>query len=75
MKIGIISNHFLFPAINYLITSNLVAGFAFPEVQNPVNQSVKLISETFHVRFNILHKNTLAEDVINWLSKIDADII
>ena len=75
MKIGIINNHFSFPAINYLITSNLVAGFAVPEVQNQGIQSIKLISETFHVQFNILHKNTLAEDVINWLSKIDADIV
>jgi methionyl-tRNA formyltransferase len=75
MKIGIISNHFSFPAINYLITNNLVAGFAVPEVQNPGVQHIKLISETFNVQFNILHKNTLSEDIINWLSKIGADIV
>lgn len=75
MKIGIISNHFSFQAINYLITSNLVAGFAVPEGQSPGIQSIKLISETFNVQFNILHKNTLSEDILSWLSKTNVDIV
>lgn len=75
MKIGIISNHFSFPAINHLIMNNLVAGFAVPEVQSPGVQNIKLLSETFHIHFDILHKNDLSDDIIKWLSKINADIV
>ncbi len=75
MRIGIISSHFSFPSINYLLTNKLVAGFAVPEVQNPSIQNIELLSETFNVQFNILHKNTLSEDLIGWLSEISADII
>lgn len=49
---------FFFPAINYLITNNLVSGIAVPEAQSPGIQNIKLISETFNLKFNILHKNT-----------------
>ena len=75
MKIGIISNHFTFPAINYLIINKLAAGFAVPEMQNPALQNIKLLSETFNVQFNILHRNTLSEDLTAWLSNIKADVV
>ncbi len=75
MKIGIICNHFSFPSINYLLNNNLVAGIAVPEIQNPGNQSIKLIAETFNLQFNILQKETLSEDITYWLSDIDPDIV
>ena len=75
MKIGIITNHFSFPSINYLITNNLVAGFAVPEIQSPGAQNIRLISETFNLQFNILQKKTLSEDISFWLSDIKADVV
>jgi len=75
MKIGIISSHFSFPSINYLLTDKILAGFAVPEGYSPGVQNIELISRTFNIQFNILHKNTLSDDIINWLSEINADIV
>jgi methionyl-tRNA formyltransferase len=75
VKIGIICNHFSFASINYLLTNKLVAGFAVPEVQNPGIHNIELLSETYNVQFNILHKNTLSEDLIDWLLKINPDVV
>lgn len=75
MKIGIICNHLSFPAINYLITNNLIAGFAVPDMQSPGTQNIKLIAETYNLQFNILQKNSLFEDISFWLSDIGADVV
>ncbi|MGB8318606.1 MAG: formyltransferase family protein [Ignavibacteriaceae bacterium] len=75
MRIGILSSHFSFPSINYLMMNKLAAGFAVPDLNNPGIRNIKLISETFNTEFNILHRNSLSEDIINWLSKIKADIV
>lgn len=69
MKIGIICNHFSFPAINYLLSNNLVAGFAVPEAAGLASQNIKLISEPFHPTFNILQKETLKKDITNGYRK------
>ncbi len=75
MKIGIITSHFSFPSINYLINNSLVAGFAVPEMQSPGAQNIKLLSKTFNLQFNILQKKTLLEDISFWLSDIEADVV
>ena len=75
MRIGIISNHFSFPSINYLLSKNFIAGFGVPKIQNPGTQNIKLISETYNVQFNILQKKTLLEDFSFWLSDIRADVV
>ncbi len=75
MKIGVISNHFSFPPINYLVSNHLAAGFAVPEILNPANQNIKLVSDTFHLPFKLLHKESLTLDLSNWLSEIKADIV
>ena len=75
MRIGIICNHFSFLSINYLLTNKLVAGFAVPEAQNPGIRNIELLSETYNFQFNVLHKNNLSEDLIDWLSKINVDAV
>ncbi len=75
MKIGIISNHFSFPSINYLLNNKLIAGFAVPEIFSPGNKNIRLISESFGLPYNILSKENLSEDITFWLLDIEADIV
>jgi methionyl-tRNA formyltransferase len=75
MKIGIVSNHFSFPAINYLLKNNLAAGFAIPEILKLGRQNFELISEAFKVPLTILHKETLTKDITSWISTTKFDAV
>lgn len=76
MKIGIISNHhFSLPSINYLLSNNLITGFAMPELMNQNNYNIKMIADTFHLPIKILKKQNLADDLNGWLNEISADVI
>jgi len=76
MKIGVVCNHhFGLNAINYLAANKLIVGIAVPGINMQLIMQLKQFSESGGISLITVTKETLQDDLKNWLESIHADAV